>query len=234
MDAIDAKRRIEAQLMKGSGFDTGRKYLGMSRITECPARLFRECLHGRAHEYNEATARRCYRGNLYEKDAHARMAAAGIYREGSGREVRADFDERFRGHTDGETLEGDLLEIKSVNHETFDQVRRSRRAMDAHYAQVQLYMRFGGYGHALIVYIDTETFSHFVAEIWPDERNQERLIERARMVLAAIDAGTPPVCTCGRCFGFGKEPNTTDTKGTTEKDGLRVGDVMTDNIRVQP
>lgn len=202
MDAITAKHRIADHLLHASGFETGRKYLGMSRITECPARLYRECLNGRAHELNEASARRCYRGYLFERDAQQRLAAAGIYLPGSGKEVRADFDERFRGHTDGETTEKDLLEIKSVTNVMFERIQRTRRAMDSHIAQVQLYLRFGGYAHGLIVYIDTETFRHYVADVWPNKGEQDRWIAKAAEVLAAIDSGTPPKCICGRCFGF--------------------------------
>lgn len=206
MDAITVKHRISDHLLHASGFETGRKYLGMSRITECPARLYRECLNGRAHELNEAAARRCYRGYLFEHDAHTRLEAAGIYLPGSGKEVRADFDERFRGHTDGETTEGDLLEIKSVADRIFEGVQRTRRALDGHIAQVQMYLRYGGYGHGLIVYIDTETFQHYVADVWPNRAEQERWIEKAGQVLAGIDAGQPPKCSCGRCFDFGGQP----------------------------
>jgi hypothetical protein len=200
MDAIVAKRQTIAWLMQHSGFEPERKYLGMSGIGKCPLRLYRECLLGRRTEMGESTARRCYRGYLFEADAHTRLAAAQVYLTGSEKEVVADFDNRFRGHTDGETPDSDLLEIKSINNEDFNLVMRSRRALPDHYDQVQMYLRYGGYKHAVMDYVDTETFREFFLDVYPDASRQEILEEKARSILAAIDGGPQPACTCGRCF----------------------------------
>lgn len=201
MNAVDVKHRITDEMLRHSRFEADRKYLGMSRISECPLKLYRECLNGRAHEAGEPAARRAYRGLLFEGDVRQRMITAGVYKPDSHREVIAPFDERFRGHTDGETLDGDLVEIKSCRDETYQQVRESRRPMPSHYDQVQLYMAYGGYKHAVLIYINTETFEHYILDCYPNRRTQEILIDKARLILQAIDTGEPPACTCGRCFG---------------------------------
>ena len=200
MDAVLAKRSSAAWLLKNSQFEPDRKYLGMSGISKCPLRLFRECFLGRRAEINEQTARNCYRGYLFEWDAHERLAAAGIYRPGSEKLVVAPFDGRFRGHTDGETVDGDLLEIKSTNSEIFARIIHTHRPAPEHFDQVQMYMRYGPYRHALIAYINTETFSEFFAEVNPSPDHQAVLEAKARSILTAIDGGDQPACTCGRCF----------------------------------
>jgi hypothetical protein len=200
MDAVLAKRQSSAWLLEHSRFEPDRKYLGMSGISKCALRLYRECVLGRRAEINDQTARRCYRGYLFEEDAHKRLAAARIYRPGSEKEILADWDNRFRGHTDGDTPDGDLLEIKSINSEDFARVIHTHRPVPAHFDQVQMYLRYGGYKHALIVYINTESFSEFFAEVNPDRSRQEILISKARSILAALDGGPEPLCSCGRCF----------------------------------
>jgi len=204
MNAMDVKTALRDDLLSHSRFEAQRKYLGMSRLGECPLRLYRECLNGRGHEANERAARRAARGYLFEGDMIARLTQAGVYRPDSMREVKADFDARLRGHTDGESVDGDLIEIKSCRSETFERVVQERRAVGAHYDQTQLYLRYGGYGHGMIVYVNTETYDDFVVDVWPSENTQGKLIAKARMVLAAIDNGEPPICTCGRCFIQGR------------------------------
>jgi hypothetical protein len=202
MEALAAKELAAQWLMAHSRFEPDRKYLGMSGIGKCPLRLYRECMQGRRFEMNLVSARRAYRGYLFERDAHERLAQAGVYQaESAGKEIVCDFDARFIGHTDGETLDGDLLEIKSVNNEDYERIVHSHHALPEHYDQVQMYLRYGHYAHGLLYYIDTETFRDFMLDVFPDERRQELLARRAHSILDAIDGlANAPACTCGRCF----------------------------------
>jgi hypothetical protein len=202
MEAVLFKKRLMEHLHQASGFEPHRKYLGMSGIGRCPARLYRECRVGRREQRGEDADRRCYRGNMYERDALQRAGLANLVRPDSSKALVADFDDRFRGHTDGELVDGDLLEIKSVWSETFDQVQASHKPQPFDLDQVQMYLRFGKYRHGVILYICTETFRHYAIDIYPQARRQEELIEKARMVLQGLDTGSPPACTCGRCFDF--------------------------------
>lgn len=200
MNALAAKHSITKALLAASGFEPHRKYLGMSQIHGCPLAIYRQLLHGRYGEVGEKAARRFLRGTLYEEVTIQRMTEAGIYKPGSKKEVVSDVDDRFRGHTDGETMDGDLVEIKSVSQEQFERVVAERKPMPAHFAQCQLYLRYGHYAHGLVVYVSTETYEHYVLDIWPASRIQDELIAKARMILDAIDGGPQPECTCGRCF----------------------------------
>lgn len=200
INAVVAKHRLMDALKKASMFEPGRKYLGMSGIHGCPLRLYRELLHGRYGQVGERSTLRSLRGNLYEQVTILRLTEAGIYQPASKREVIADFDSRFRGHTDGQTVEGDLVEIKSTNHEDFGRIIESRKPMPAHFAQCQMYMRFGTFQHGLLVYVSTETYEHYVLDVYPASRIQEELIAKAHAILDAVDGGPQPQCTCGRCF----------------------------------
>lgn len=200
MNALTAKYHLMDALKRASGFEPHRKYLGMSRINDCPLRLYRELMHGRYSETTERSALRFLRGDLFEQATILRLHQAGIYQPDSRRECIADFDSRFRGHTDGASVDGDLVEIKSTNHEDFKRIAATHKPMPAHLAQCQMYMRFGAYRHGLLVYVSTETYDHFLLDVDPILRFQETLIDKAKTILAAVDGGAQPVCTCGHCF----------------------------------
>jgi hypothetical protein len=213
MDAIIAKKQSLEWLMRHSRFEPDRKYLGMCGIGKCALRLYRECLLGRRAEVSPQTARRCYRGYLFEDDAHKRLAAAGVYRRGSEKEITAPWDARFRGHTDGETPDGDLLEIKSVNNDDYEMIMHNHRVLSDHYDQVQMYLLYGGYKHAVIAYIDTETFKEFFQDVYPDPERQNALEAKARSIIDALDGGPEPACTCRRCFQSKAEIDRLQRKG---------------------
>jgi len=179
-----------------------RGYLGMSRIDECPLVLYREMLNGRRDGSWHAHLM-CYAGYLWERDIKARLQAVGLYVPGSECELVADWDARFRGHTDG-TIEGRLLEIKSTHAEKLMRIRSERRLPHQHFSQVQCYMHHGGFAEAIVVYVARDTGELWVTSSHAQERVGLSLDEKARGVLAAVDAwGTSgakaPECTCGRC-----------------------------------
>jgi hypothetical protein len=199
INAVVAKHRLMDTLKRASMFEPGRKYLGMSGINGCPLRLYRELLHGRYGQVGERSTLRSLRGNLYEQVTILRLSEAGIYQPNSKKEIVADFDSRFRGHTDGQTVDGDLVEIKSTNHEDFQHVE-VRKPLPAHFAQCQMYIKFGGFQHGLLFYVSTETYEHYVLDVYPASQLQAQLISKAQSILFAVDGGPQPQCTCGRCF----------------------------------
>lgn len=173
-----------------------RDYLGMSRIWACPRALYREVVEGRAAPELRA-ARLFHEGYLHEGDVLARFAKAGIAVTQQGQEVVAPFDERFRGHIDG-ALDGALLEVKSVTRQRFERIMDSkwpRRHLD----QCEMYMRYGWFARCLIVYKCREDGDLWVVEITPDVARADALEEKAKRVLASVDAGRAPDCTCGKC-----------------------------------
>jgi hypothetical protein len=174
-----------------------RNYLGMSRIGKCPRTLYDELVHGRRPP-SERSKRYCHEGYLHEHDIVERLARVGVPVMNRNRELVAPFDDRFRGHIDGE-VEGDLLEVKSVNDEKFCRVMDAG-ALPEHMDQVQTYLRYGGYERALLVYKCRNTGEVAVVEVARDEKRGAELEAKARAILAAVDGkGELPACTCGFC-----------------------------------
>jgi hypothetical protein len=174
-----------------------RHYLGMSAIGKCARFLYGEMVHGREVP-SEKSKRYFHEGYLHERDVIERLAKVGIEVKNHNRELVAPFDDRLRGHIDGE-IEGDLLEIKSLDDERFYRVMDSGRPFEEHVDQVQMYMRYGGYERALLVYKCRNTGDVLVKGITRDERRGLELEQKAMAILAAVDVGCSPVCTCKRC-----------------------------------
>jgi len=193
MDAKELRERLERWLAQNSGYEE-RSYLGMSQIFQCPANLYDQVVDGR-EEFQGRAARMCYEGYLHERDMIARLVDCGLYEEAG--ELVAPWDERFRGHPDGQ-VDGDVLEVKSVTAAKFEEVRKSNRALQHHYEQVQIYLLYGRWERGVIVYKCRETGEIRPIVVWPHPPTQARLEEKAKAVLAAVDAGVRPKCECGR------------------------------------
>jgi hypothetical protein len=173
-----------------------RRYLGMSRISECPRRLYFEVLNGTPA--TESDKLRFYAGYLWERDVVSRLKSLGLYSANS-REITA-LGGRFVGHTDGE-IEGDLLEIKSVTSNKYERLLRDKRLPSNHFRQIQTYMLHGKYQRAFVVYVVRDMGDIHVEEVRCIPKIGETMTEKARRILSAIDAGNPPQCECGNCAG---------------------------------
>lgn len=173
-----------------------RGYLGMSQIAKCPRYLYNQLVNGCAKPGLQSM-RYFHEGYVHEADILERARLAGVAVKNHNRELVAPFDERFRGHIDGE-VDGDLVEIKSVAADRFDSVLE-HGAFFEHMDQCQMYMRYGGYERALIVYKNRDTGVLYVYDMHKSEAHGRRLEEKARQVLAAVDEHILPACTCGRC-----------------------------------
>lgn len=195
MDADEIKSRLVKWTVDHSGFED-RHYLGMSRISQCPRALYFEVLNGtQADEYHKLM---CYAGYLWERDIKQRLIATGIA-VGKSRELIARYDPRVVGHTDSETIDGDLIEIKSVMREKFDRIVCDARVPLAHFDQVQMYMNHGNYRRAFVVYVARDTGSLNVVMVKESLSAQDRLNVKAIHVLKSLDSKSPPRCECGRC-----------------------------------
>lgn len=173
-----------------------RDYLGMSAIAKCMRFLYDGLVHGRAAP-SPKSLRYCHEGYLHEHDVIERLVNAGMKVENRQRELVAPFDGRFRGHIDAE-IEGTLIEIKSVNDDRFAQVMDDG-PFGEHLDQVQMYMRYGGYAHAVIVYKSRDTGDIWTEDVTMDDERGVILEEKAKAVLAMVDRGERPACTCGYC-----------------------------------
>jgi hypothetical protein len=178
-------------------FEPDRRYLGMSAIGGCPLRLWREMTYGR--ETPDAQGMRYFNeGYLHEGDVVARLVKAGVKIGSRQARLVAPFDERFAGHIDG-SLDGKLIEIKSVNEGRFTQVEIGGKPLREHAAQCQIYMRYGGYAAALVIYKERYKGRICVVELARDEAEGERLERKAKEILHLVDTGVEPACTCGWC-----------------------------------
>jgi len=199
MDKNAIENSINVYIKENSNFDTHRDYLGLSKISGCPAAVYDEFKNGSSA--SEQIYRMSYAGYEQERLIFDMLNKLGYARFPNNycREVVATFDKRLRGHIDGETYDGNLLEIKSVSNAKFQTIRSNKMALRNHYIQVQLYMLYGGYTEAWIVYRCRDTYEHFVVRIFFD-RNQAMAAEyKAKRILEAIDKNERPACECGHC-----------------------------------
>jgi hypothetical protein len=195
--SVEFERKIMTHLRQRSGLQQNRQYLGMSQIGKCPRLLYEQWFAGA--DGSDFSHRMAYTGYLHEWDVLNRLREMGLAKL-DRREVVADFDDRLRGHTDGLTEWGDLLEIKSVSSHKFELVTYHARALHEHIGQVQLYMLYGGWRFTWFVYVNRETFEHKVIRVPFSRTIADQQVEKARFVLAKIDEHTnPPECVCGRC-----------------------------------
>lgn len=121
------------------------------------------------------------------------------------RELMADFDSRYRGHVDIVLLDGTLVDVKSVGPEKFVKLKRDGRGQYTHVCQMQAYMEHGPFHRGILLYV-ARNLPHFswqlpfwCVDVPRDEMLMKRLDEKAKSILAAIDADEPPTCQCRWC-----------------------------------
>jgi hypothetical protein len=194
VDKVEFRKVLEEAAL--GDFDESRDYLGMSQIGRCPRVLWRDLTNGRQRPGFKGLVY-CHEGLVHQADVVDRLRVAGIDLHRREEELIAPWDGRFRGHVDGE-VEGALLEIKSLSVAGMENVRfHGPRRRDR--LQVQAYMHYGGWDRALIVYKCWDTGRLWVEEVLYNEGVAGELEDKAREVLAAVDGGPRPRCTCGKC-----------------------------------
>ncbi len=210
-DMLTANLRDPAR----NNYEGPRMYLGMSEIGQDQYELFQGLLarfrgeetpiEDRMHWYN-------WTGNFCEAELIKALEAQGLKpaEGGKQRTVVADFDPRFRGHVDYVAEDNTLLEMKTITWYGFAKLRDENRPRDAHVAQVQAYMRHGGFDRAVIIYYARDvpyrvwdgvyktgwveaalrqehTPALWAFEVEPHQTYQSRLDEKARSILVWLD-----------------------------------------------
>jgi len=210
MNAKYLKQKLVQGFKETNPHQDYRGYVGMSGIGGCPLDLYRRATATIPRD--ERLMWYGWTGYLHESAIKnllgAHRAAILTFLGGAvpvGRELIADFDSRYRGHTDHELPDGTLIEIKSTNWRRYQQVQ-ARGPDPRHVAQVQAYMRHGGYPHAIIIYVARDIFHQewdglpfWCCDVPPDAAIMDILDDRAKAILASIDANTTPACSCGYC-----------------------------------
>ena len=198
---FNLKANLCYALREQSGLEQHRPYLGMSGIAQCPRKLYYEFLGGRKPPTDQQHWY-CWTGYMHEA-AVVRLIAGDA--EARQAEIVAAFDDRFRGHVD-HVFNDQVIEVKSVYWGKFCDIRASGHPQREHDYQVQMYLRHGGFEKAQVVYVARDVPHRefdgppfWVFEVEPDEPLANRLDQKARDILAAIDQRVPPACECSWC-----------------------------------
>lgn len=197
MNDLKIQSALLDYMIANSNLDQKRPYLGMSQIGRCARYQYNCLLNG--IETNIGAHKASFRGYYFEAILRDILIKKGIYKPDSQREIIA-FDGRFKGHTDGETVDGHLLEFKSMSHSRFESV--IHKGLPQHIIdQMQCYMCVDSrYKLGFCVIIDTETFTTRVIPVSLDGNRAFLLLEKAHIILDCYDKRTPPDCECGHCM----------------------------------
>ena len=194
----EIENQINDFIAQHSRFEARRDYLSISHVGNCPRKVVEEFRNG--FQVAEHTHRMAFAGYEMEDSIRRMLEALGLVAAGSeGLEVVSPWDKRLRGHLDGLTPDGDVLEFKSVSRGQFSKILEKGRPLWRHFVQVQLYMRYGELRNALVVYRCRENYEHRVLEVPYNERQAATFEVRAGRMLEAIDQGKTLECECGMC-----------------------------------
>jgi hypothetical protein len=202
MDTRTFESNIKHWLRKNSGLEENRGYLGISQAGKCPRATYDLLVYGN-QAMSDFYHQMCYAGYLFERDCLARLVEISFAKMVKI-EVVCPMEPFIRGHVDGVTFWGDLLEVKSVTVKKFKRVFQSGNALWEHVDQVQLYMKYGEWRTTWVIYICRETFEHKVVRVQYDEGRAEQLEVKMLGILAAVEKKEPPACVCGYCGKDGR------------------------------
>jgi len=200
MDAATLQHQIVTETIAQSGFDPHRRYLQMSAISRCPRALYFLMIDGPETPL-PSSALLFYVGNLFERDLLGRLADLNLINPNSQQiEITARFDPRFKGHADAVLLDGILLEVKKTTQYQLDAIMASHRVKRTHFEQVQMYLTHGHFDKAIVLYCASDTGALFALDVHPVLSVINRLNDKARGVLTAVDQQQPPPCLCSHCL----------------------------------
>lgn len=187
---------IDEYIVAHSGFEKSRNYLSISHVVGCPRQAVREYKHGFPVSHN--THRMAFAGYQHEASIREILVNRGLITQ-INVEVVAPFDDRLRGHLDA--VSGiNVLEIKSLSSRRWEKLlQQSPKAFHEHYAQCQLYMLYGGFKFAFVIYRNRESYEHRVCSFPFKETAALDFEQKAKLILRAIDQGESLVCSCGYC-----------------------------------
>jgi len=201
-------QEIQSKLLVGLAQDTKhehRDYVGMSGIGGCPREMYWRYMDPQPAE--QRLLWYSWTGYMHEEAVLKLLGAEQVRRD-----IVASFDDRYRGHTDHELPDGTLVEVKSVGWNKIVRLRGQRKASENNIAQVQAYMKHGGFEKGVIVYVARDIPHRefykwkgdwlppfWCVEVFPDTFVQDELDKKAKMVLTMIDRGVPPRCECRWC-----------------------------------
>jgi hypothetical protein len=198
MNSSHVSENLLTGIRSFSGHAERRDYVGVSNIGKCPRQAYMDIVHG--VPATDFAVRMGYAGRLFEVGVRSLLGIAGLLDvHGIDSQVVCPSNSLVKGHVDGISVDGDLIEIKSVSTRKWEVIAYKNRPMYEHRDQVLLYMHFGGWRNCLLIYVCRETLEHRVFDV-PYERPLAVALERKILALAeAVQAGEPPACECKKC-----------------------------------
>lgn len=191
MLSTDLQRQLVNHIIKNSGHEDHRAFIGLSQISRCEQVLYDRFIHGESAGVSEkmkSALAHDLQEVLVVKLTVLRMFAPGRIIELHGGLVQ--------GHPDGEVC-GDLLEIKTVERE--DWLPGIGRLPTGVYWQVQAYLHYAGYRFGHVVYIARDTGSIKVIGVRKNPDVCRQIDIKVTRLVAAVKSLQRPDCTCGRC-----------------------------------
>ncbi len=191
------KDKINFLIKSKSKLELKRNYLGMSNIAGCELVLYNNFFYEMKPSLKDY--QNSYRGYMYESIIKGWLISIGFMVPGTEKEIVAGFDERFKGHIDGEDYKGNLIEIKSVTQAKFEKIKADGRLPFRNFCQIQAYLRYGNYDYCTVIIVSTETLDIEIMQIRDNPKILTAIHTKAISVLNAINNNIPPKCTCGKC-----------------------------------
>jgi hypothetical protein len=186
----DIQRQLVNYIVEHSGHDAHRRYIGLSRISDCEQVIYDRYIYGTPATIGErmkAAISYDLEHVLIEK-----LKAIHVYRIGN--EISL-YNGLVQGHTDGRIID-DLLEIKTIEKEEwFPQHHLPVRV----FFQVQAYLHYLNTNFAQVIYLARDTGAVQVYSLRRDTRRGEEIARKLDRLVDAVTTMKRPECTCGRC-----------------------------------
>lgn len=179
-------KKLADYTRQNCGHET-RYYLGLSQLHRPEEELLHEMVHGSKPQDDEAICRLAL-GYVVEADIRKRLEGIGIAIPNSQTEIVATYDDRVKGHIDGQTVEKrQIYEIKSTTQEKLDTIKLSNKLPNAHFMQVQGYLHHGEFQSCLMIYVARDTGKIWMKEVFRVRAIGQTLEEKAKRVLSQYD-----------------------------------------------
>ncbi len=189
--------KIYRTIIKNSKLDLIHKYIGMSQLHGCAQEIYKSYFFPMNPSYNDY--RNSYRGYFFEREMKKILIESGVMEQDSERELFAPNSERISGHTDGETHDGILIEIKSVSQEKFERIRNDGKLPYKIFHQCNTYMGYGNYNKCKCIVFSTGTFEHIILDVNFNYKIFGDAQTKANYILGCIDSEKVPHCNCRNC-----------------------------------
>jgi len=192
MKSTDLQRTLTNYIVKNSRHEAHRAYIGLSGIADCEAIIYDRYFHG-----TPATINGHLKTSLsydLEADLVSKLSLLKLYRPAPPIEL---YDGLVLGHPDGKIDDDDLIEIKTVERETwFPEVPHLPNKV---FYQVQAYMYYGGYRRAHVIYLARDTGALRVIGVTQSTPIAQRIEDKLARLVEAVHLVQRPACSCGKC-----------------------------------